>query len=173
MIYPRDIPYICIALKEFHRLEYISIKCIPNQTLLETILALPTLRICQLLFRKVVVDINYRLGTNSNMKQLFIAFYHNVNHSIINLLLSHTPELKRLEICSSYSKADQVLLFIEPLFTLPQLEILKLKLKNGYCTSDCFKSLYKIMPFVKYFYFNYYNHFLNETFIDYFTTCWW
>ncbi|CAF0793231.1 unnamed protein product [Rotaria sordida] len=173
MIYPRDIPYICIALRKFHCLEYLSIKCIPNQMLLEAILAVPTLRICHLLLRKVVVDINYRLGTNSNIKKLFIVFFHNVNHSIINLLLSHMPKLNQLEICGSYSKSDRVSLFAEPLFILPELEIIKLNLENGSCTSDCFKYLHKIMPLLKNFYFNYYNHFLHETFIDYFNTFWW
>ncbi len=41
-------------------------KCIPDQILIEAILALPSLRMCQLLFREVVVDLDYRLGIQNN-----------------------------------------------------------------------------------------------------------
>jgi len=172
-IFARNIPYTCIALKEFNRLEYLSMKCIPNQILLEAILALPNLRICHLLLREIMVDVDYRSKRISNIKQLSIVFYYNINHSIINLFLMRLPKLKRLEISGSYSKSDKVSLFAEKLFSFPELRILRLKLENGYFTSDCFKYLNNIMPFLKHFYFNYYNHYLHDAFLNYFITYWW
>lgn len=172
-IYQRNIPYICVAFKELYLLRNLSMKCIPNQILLEAILDLPNLRICQLLLREIIVNVDYSSDKQSNIEQLSIVFYYNINHSVINLFLIRLSKLKRLKICGSYSKTDKVSLFAEKLFILPELRILKLKLENGHFTSDCFKYLHNIMPSLKYFNFNYYNHYLHDAFITYLITQWW
>ncbi len=80
----------------------------------------------------------------------------------------HMSKLNRLKISGSYSQSDKISLFAEQLFILPELRILKLKLENRYFIPNCFKCLNNIMPFFKYFYLNYYNHYLEEASLNYF-----
>jgi len=174
--YPRDtlsIPYICQSLKEFDHLEYLSLTCIPHQILFESILSIPTLRICQLILKDSTITINHSLHVNSPIKQLFMVFLGYVNYSLVNFLLNHTPKLKRFEFSGSSFSFDQISIFDKPLFILPELRMLKLKLESGHFTSDCFKCLHITMPVLKYFYFHYDRHVLPETFLDYFVSYWW
>ncbi|CAF3875334.1 unnamed protein product [Rotaria sp. Silwood1] len=127
-IYSRDAPYIlfiCQALKQLNVLEYLSLTCIPNQILLKAILTIPTLRICQLILRETTTIINQNFNVNSNIKQLLLIYLGNVNYSLINLFLIHTPKLKRLEISGSHFSFDQVSIFDKQLCTLIKLRILK------------------------------------------------
>lgn len=174
--HPRDIlsiSYICRALNELNRLEYLSLTCTPSQSLFESIFSIPTLRVCQLILRESTTKIDYSLDVNSQIKQLFIFFPGNVNYSLINLLLISTPKLKRFGISGSSFSFDQISIFTKQLFILPELRILKLKLTGGHFTSDSFKCLHIIMPVLKHFYFHYNKHVLSETFIDNFISYWW
>ncbi|CAF2625644.1 unnamed protein product [Rotaria sp. Silwood2] len=99
--------YSIPTLKELHLRKYLSVKCIPNQILLDAILALQSLRICQLLLRKVVVDINDRSIIKSNIKQLFIVLYHN------------DRVRQRIEQWQSQQRLNNPLPFQQPLHPLP------------------------------------------------------
>lgn len=168
-----SLPYLCQALQVFDRLEYLSLTCIPNETLFETILSLPALRICQLILRESMTIINHFLNVNSHIKQLIVVFLGTMNYSWINLLLVHTPKLKRCEIAGPYFSFDQIVLFNKPSFILSELRILKLKLDGGYFSPDCFTYLHTIMPVLKEFYFHYYKHILPDAFLGDLTSHWW
>jgi hypothetical protein len=173
---PRDrlfIPYICQSLKELNRLECLSLTCAPYKILFDTILTLPTLRICQLILRESTLPIDPLLHVNSPIKQLLIVFLDRINYSLVNLLLNHTPKLKRLELSGSSFSFEPISLFAEPLFILPELRILKLQLENGYLTSDCLECLHTTLPALKHFYFHYKKHVLTEIFLDHFVAHWW
>jgi hypothetical protein len=170
-----SIPYICQSLKELNRLEYLSLACGPYKIIFDTILALPTLRMCQLILKESPLSIDdlHLFHVNSPIKQLFIVFLNKSDYSLVNLLLSHTPKLKRLELSGSSFSFTPVSLFAESSFVLPELRVLKLKLESGYFTYDCFECLHTTLPSLKHFYFHYTKHMLPEIFFDHFNTRWW
>ncbi|CAF2530721.1 unnamed protein product [Rotaria sp. Silwood2] len=96
--YEREILPSCIDFLKHHSIECLALTCIPNQVLLEAIRSSPVLYKCRLYFCRSTASINECLKINSNIEILYIKFKDNSNQSIINLLLSHVPKLKRLEI---------------------------------------------------------------------------
>jgi hypothetical protein len=88
-----SIPYICQSLKELNRLEYLSLTCGSYKIIFDTILALPTLRMCQLILKEspLLIDDLHLFHVNSPIKQLFIVFLDRIDYPLVNLLLSHTP----------------------------------------------------------------------------------
>jgi uncharacterized protein YsxB (DUF464 family) len=130
----REIPVICSVLQQLNSLHYLSIECVPNQILLETILSVPTLRVCRLDFLRALTPINGHSNNISNIEILDIKFQDDSKNSILNLLLSHMPKLKRLEIKIPriyYDNSD--LFFAEPLFILSNLRTIKIN-----CSSAAF-----------------------------------
>ncbi|CAF4164592.1 unnamed protein product [Adineta steineri] len=94
----REIRSICYALEQLNSLVYLSIECVPNQILLDAILATSTIRSCRLEFLRPVTPINTYSKNLSNIEILNIKLQDDSYGSIMNLLLSHMPKLKRLEM---------------------------------------------------------------------------
>ncbi|CAF1475559.1 unnamed protein product [Rotaria sordida] len=150
----------CNILEQLHSLHNISLTCMPFQKLLETILIIPTLRICRLKFWRPISIINYHSGTNSNIEILYIKLLDDPNHSIFYLLLSHMPKLKYLEI----EKYSSVQLFNQELFILKYLQILKFIWNHRQYKSDYFKYCHTIVPYLKSLYLTIYYIQFNEEF---------
>lgn len=168
------VPSICQSLRELPRLECLILNCVPFRIVFETILALPTLRICQLILQDSaeLVDINL-LHVRSPIKQLFLTFLGRVKYSLINTLLTYTPELKRLELCGFSFSFESMCIFSQPLFTLPEIRTLKIKVDGGFIAPECFRCLPTISPGLKQFYLHYEKHLLIETFFNHYITDWW
>lgn len=165
---------ICQALREFPRLKRLIITCAPFRILFETVFSLSTLRRCHFIFQSSAESIdNNLLNVHSPIKQLFLTFPGRANYSLINTLLTYTPELTRLELCGSSYSFEPVSIFSQPLFILPKIRILKLKLDGGFFTPDCFRCLPTAAPALRQFYLHYEKHLLVETFFDHLTTDWW
>jgi hypothetical protein len=170
-----SIPYLCHCFKELNHLEYLSVTCGPYKVIFDTILALPTLRICQLILKESPLSLDHLhlVQVNSSIKQLFFVFLDKIDYPLINLLLHRTPALERLEISGSFATHISSSLFSEALFILPELRVLKFKLEGEYFTSDSFQSLHTTLPALKYFYFHYTKHMLPGIFLDCFIAHWW
>jgi hypothetical protein len=148
----QEIPSICLALQQLDTLRYLSLSCIPNEPLLESILTSRSLRKCRLHFWRVTTPINDHLITDSNIEILYIKLNNDINHSIMNLFLSHLPKLKKLEIIEeNLVKNNSHPLFNQHLFILSNVEILKLKWGYHTIQSNCFQNLFIIIPNLKYF----------------------
>ncbi|CAM4778357.1 unnamed protein product [Rotaria magnacalcarata] len=157
----RNIPSICSALEQLPSLEYISLTCIPTQTLLETILTTPTLRTCRLKFWRPIATINYHsCTTNSNVEILSVKMLDDPNHSIIYLLLSHMPKLKHLEI----EKNNPVVLFNQNLFVLEYLKVLKFIWNRHQYKSDYFENCRRIITNLRSLHLSIHYIQFNETF---------
>ena len=167
--------YFSQSLNKLVCLECLSYTGEIDDTILSAILALPKLRICQLILGGVETSSGgfHRADVNSPIKQLFFVFLNSIDYQLVNLLLCHTPDLKRLEISGRDFSFSAVSLFSQTLFTLPKLRVLKLKLDSGFLMPDCFQYLHETFPALKYFYFNYTKHLLSGTFFDDFITNWW
>ena len=165
---------ICQALRELHCLKRLVLTCVPFRILFETVFALPSLRICQFVFQGSGESIdNNLLAVHSPIKQLFLTFPGRANYSLINGLLTYTPELRHLEICGSSFSFEPISIFSQPLVNLPATRILKLKLDGGFFAPTCFQYLSTTMPALKQFYLHYVKHLLVENFFDHFTADWW
>jgi hypothetical protein len=160
----REIPSIGLALQQLNTLEYLSLSCIPNQNLLENILTSSSLRQCRLHFWRITNPIHDYLKTNSDIEILYIRLNDDVNHSILNLLLSHMPKLKKLKIIEENLINDKS----HPLFNknLLNLEILKLGWGFHSIQSDCLRYLSLTMPNLKHLSLTIFYKTLNENLID-------
>jgi len=170
----REIPVICSVLQQLNSLHYLSIECVPNQILLETILSVPTLRVCRLDFLRALTPINGHSNNISNIEILDIKFQDDSKNSILNLLLSHMPKLKRLEIKIPriyYDNSD--LFFAEPLFILSNLRTIKINCSSAAFNLNFFQCLHEIMPVLKNFYLNINYHSLRKDFFHNFIYHWW
>lgn len=143
----REIPVVCNAIQQFNSLHYLSIECVPNQLLLETILCIPRLRICQLNFLRPITSINSYSNNISNIEILCIKLQDDTNNSIVNLLLNHMPNLKKLEINIPGNTFDNPYpFFVQPLFILPNLRNIILNWSSTLFNLNIFNYLYEIMP---------------------------
>lgn len=164
----REIPSICIALQQFNSLYYLSIECVPNQILLEAILSVPSIRVCRLDFLRALTPINCYSNNISNIEILDIKLRDDSNNSIINLLLSHMPKLKRLEInIPEINFNNQNSFFNKSLFILSKLRTIKIIWSGANLNSNLFEDLHEIMPVLKHVYLNmdyysFYKDFFNN-----------
>ncbi|CAF1437945.1 unnamed protein product [Rotaria sordida] len=170
----REIAYVCSALQQLKSLHYLSIECLPNQILLDSILAVPTLHICQLEFLRPITPINCYSKNISNIEVLDIKLQDDSYGSIINLLLSHMPKLKRLE----YNNYDIYVknrewIFFKSLFILPQLRTIQAQWSSNYSSSSIFQNLHQNLPVLKCFYLNMNFDFINEDLLNNLIFHWW
>jgi hypothetical protein len=170
----REIPTVCIALPQLHSLQYLSIKCLPNQLLLETILSVPALLVCQLDFLRPITPINSDSNSISNVEILNIKLQDNSHGSIMNLLLSHMPRLKRLEMNNYdiYVK-NYEWIFFQSLFILPELRTVKVKWSSNYSSPIVFQNLHQNLPAVKRFYLHMNFDFIDQDLLDNLIQHWW
>jgi hypothetical protein len=170
----QEIPSICLALQQLDTLRYLSLSCVPNQNLIENILASRSLRQCRLHFWRLTTSINNHLNTNSDIEILYIKLNDDTNHSIINLILSHVPKLKKLKIVEeNFINNSSHPLLNQQLFELSNLEILKLRWGYHSIQSNCFQYLFKIMPNLKYLYLNMSYYTLDQILNDNLINCLW
>ncbi|CAF1038062.1 unnamed protein product [Rotaria sordida] len=146
-IYEREIWSSCIDFLKYHPIEYLSLRCIPNQVLIEAILSSPKLCKCRLYFWRSISNITECLNINSNIEILYVKFKDNSNQLIMNILLSHIPKLKRLEI-----ENDHVNYYLDSFFTFSKLRKIKLFWLRRSMRSDYFERLLAITPIIKYIY---------------------
>jgi hypothetical protein len=170
----KEIPSICLALQQLNTLRYLSLSCIPNQNLLENILASRSLRKCRLDFWRVTTPINHYLGIDSGIEILYIKLKDDTNHSILNLLLSHMPKLKKLEIVEeNFINDNSHPLFNQQLFTFSNLEILKIKWGYYDIQLNSFQYLFTVMPNLKYLYFTMFYYTLDRILNNNLINCLW
>ncbi|CAF1224348.1 unnamed protein product [Rotaria sp. Silwood1] len=170
----REIPTICIALKQLKSLSRLSIECIPNQMLIETILSIPVLRVCRLEFLRAITPINCYSNQISQTEKLYIKLQGDSHNSIINLLLNRMPKLKRLEINSSeiyFDERDS--LFSKPLFILSELRTIKLSWSSRNSDQNFFESLHQMLPNLKHLYLNLIHDYFTEDFFNTLIYHWW
>ncbi len=143
----REIPVIRNALEQLPSLHYLSIECVPTQGLLEGILSVPTLRVCQLEFSRPLTPINTASNKISHVEILNIKLQDDSHSSIMNLLLSHMPRLKRLEMNNFdiYVK-NREWIFFNASFILPALRTMKVKCSSNYSTPIIFQNLHHNLP---------------------------
>jgi hypothetical protein len=170
----REIPALCLALQQLNSLQYLSIECVPNQLLLEAILSAPVLRVCQLDFLWPITPIHCSSNHLSNIEILDIKLQDNSYGSIMNLLLSHMPNLKRLEMnnVDIYVK-NREWMFSQSLFILPQLRTLKMKCSANYSSPIIFQNLHQNLPVLKHFVLNITFDFISEDFFNHLIYHWW
>jgi len=171
---PKEIPSICLALQQLDTLRYLCLSCIPNQNLIENILTSHSLRKCRLHFWRLTTPINNDLNRNSDIEILYIKLNDDINHSIINLVLSHLPKLKKLKIIEeNFINNNSHPLFNQQVFELSNLEILILKWGYYPIQSNCFQNLFTIMPKLKYLYLNMFYYTLDRILNDNLINCLW
>ena len=122
----REIPHLSVALQQLQSLTHLSIECVPNQMILDGILAMPSLRICQCEFSRPLTPITNASEHISPVKFLDLQRQDDSHGSIIHLLLSHMPRLKRLSVINNdiYVK-NREWIFFQPVFTLPELQTIQ------------------------------------------------
>ncbi|UJR08858.1 hypothetical protein I4U23_013113 [Adineta vaga] len=94
----RQISAISNVLPHLLSLHYLSIKCVPNQILLDAILVTPNLNVAQFEFSRPITSINIRSDKISPLKVLDIQLEDDSYSSIMILLLSHMPKLQWLQM---------------------------------------------------------------------------
>lgn len=94
----REIPSVIGILSQHPTLTYLSLSCIPNDQLLESILRCSSLRKCHLDFWRITAPVQLRLNSTSYIETLSIKLNNDVNHSIMNLFLPNLTNLKKLDI---------------------------------------------------------------------------
>ncbi|CAF3420302.1 unnamed protein product, partial [Rotaria sp. Silwood2] len=170
----REIPAICIALKQLNSLSHLSIECIPNQILIKTILSAHVLRVCRLEFLRAIAPINCDSNQISQIEILYIKLQDDSHNSMINLLLNRMSKLKRLEISSCESYIDERdSLFNKPLFILPELEIIKISWSSRNCDQKFFESLHQMLPNLKCLFLNLIHDYFTEDFFNTLIYHWW
>jgi hypothetical protein len=138
-----------IALQRLNSLEYLSIECIMTQTVIESIFALSSLRICKLIYRNVVTTINDFSGKQSNIEALSVKDYYG-HHSIINILLRHMPKLKSLEIFGSTSTLNSLGRWLKDnYYHLEKLHTIKIKSSSSDLTIMFFEQLCSLSSVLK------------------------
>ncbi|CAF3801703.1 unnamed protein product [Rotaria sp. Silwood1] len=170
----REISHVCHVLQQLNSLHYLSIECVPNQILLDGILAAPTLHICRLEFSRPITPIIFYSNNISNIEILDIKLEDDSYGSIINLLLSHMPKLKRLE----YNNYDIYVknrewIFFKSLFILPQLQTINVQCSSNYSSPIIFQNLHKNLPAIRRFYLNMNFDFINEDLLNNLIYHWW
>jgi hypothetical protein len=170
----REIPIVCDALKQLNSLHYLSIKCVPNQILLDGILAAPAVHVCRLEFSRPITPIIVYSNNISNIEVLDIKLQDDSHGSIINCLLSHMPKLKKLK----YDNYDLFVknrewIFFNSLFNLPELRTIKVKCSSNYSTPIIFQNLHQNLPAIKCFYLNMDFDFINEDLLNNLIYHWW
>ena len=143
----REIPHVCNALQQLHCLHHLSIQCVPNQILLDGILALPTVRICRLEFSSPISPIHLYSDNISGIETFDMKLKDDSHGSITHLLLSHMPRLKRLELDNQdiYVK-NREWIFCTSLFVLPELHTLKFRCSSNYSVPIIFQNLHRNLP---------------------------
>jgi hypothetical protein len=165
-------PY-CTEFFKTHRIEYLSLACMPNQTLLEGILSSPVLRKCRLYLWRSITSIDHTLNIHSNIEILYLKIKDNSNHEFVHLLLSHMPKLKRLEIIG-----DHVHCYFNPFrtqssFIFSKLEQLKLIWLRPGMNADYFQRLLSLTPMIQHIYLGIYCQRLNELLFENLIHHWW
>ena len=170
----REIPHVCNVLQQLNSLHYLSVQCLPNQILLDGILAVSSVRICRLEFSRPITPIHIYSNNISNIEILDIKLEDDSHGSIINLLLSHMPKLQRLEINNSdiYVR-NREWIFFQSLFILPELQLIKFQCSANYSTPIIFQNLHQNLPALKRFYLHINFDFINEDLLNNLIYHWW
>jgi hypothetical protein len=170
----REIPTICNVLQHLNSLHYLSIQCVPNQILLDGILAASSVRVCRLDFSRPVTPINNYSNNISSIEILDIKLEDDSYGSIIHLLLSHMPKLKRLKMNNYdiYVK-NREWIFFQSLFRLPELRTIKAEWSSNYSSPIVFQNLHQNLPAVRQFYLNMNFDFIDEDLLNHFIYHWW
>lgn len=137
---------ICQIVEKLPSLEYLSVRSAITPKLFQTMLSINTLHVCRIQIMEhikiMVSSMNIDSNINSNIEIFYISYSDPSYHPLTNLLLSHMPKLKYLEIsepsCYSYL-ADK--LFDEPVSSLPALQTIKFTKGIGYFNSISFGHL--------------------------------
>jgi hypothetical protein len=172
-VHKQELSPNCIEFIKSYPIEYLSLACIPNQTLLEAILSSPVLSKCRLYFWRSTTGINGCLNINSSIEILYIKLKDDSNYLITNYLLFHMKNLKRLEIVG-----DHVHQYLNPnlnksFFILSKLEKLKLIWLRRSMDLDYFERLLSIIPNIKYIDISIYCYRLNESLFENLIYHWW
>lgn len=146
----REIPPICDVLPQLNTLRVIAIDCVPNQDLLDAILAIPNVRTGRLTFSRPVRPIHTDSIRVSSMEVLDIQLEDTSRGLVLKLLLSHMPRLRQLRMKSTdiYVKNCEWPLF-EPSFILPNLRAITMQCSANYSLPVFFQSLHHNLPAVQ------------------------
>ena len=146
----REIPHLCSALQQLPTLTFLTVEGVPNQTLLDGILAAPTLRACRFQFSSPITPITSDSDYISHVETLDITLQDDSNGSITTLLLSHMPKLQRIQINNTdvYVK-NREWIFFQPTFILPQLRAMKMHCSANYSSPMIFQSLHQNLPAIR------------------------
>lgn len=170
----REIPTLCLVVQQLKSLQSLSIESIPNQMLLEAILCVPSLRVCQLNFSESTISIDNNSKQISNVEKLDIKVKGDQHNSILGFLLNRMPNLKRLEISSSENYFDHCNSpFFNQAFILPELQTLKLKWSSAKSDPNFFENLHDIVPNLKYIDFNFIHNYSIEHLFNHLIYRWW
>jgi hypothetical protein len=173
-LHGREISSISNVLQQLNSLHYLSIQCVPNQILLDGILAAPAVRVCRLEFLRPVTPINNYSNNMSSIEILVIKLQDDSYGFIVQLLLSHMPKLKRLEMNNYdiYVK-NREWIFFQSLFTLPELRTIKAEWTSNYSSPMVFQNLHQNLPAVRRFYLNMKFDFINDDLLNHLIHHWW
>ena len=172
-VHAREILSDCIEFLKCHSIVYLSLACIPNESLVEGILYSPRLSKCRLYFWRSTNNINLSLNINSDMKILQIRLKDNSNPSLINSLLSRLPKLKTLQIVGDHVQQDLSIFLEKSSMIFPRLQRMKLIWLRLHLTSDYFDRLLIRIPSVKYLYIGIYSSRLTSHFLENLIDHWW
>ena len=170
----REIPHLCSALQQLPSLTSLSVEGVPNQILLEGILAASTLRVCRLEFSPPITPIRSDANYTSNVETLDITLQDDSNGSITLLLFSHMPKLQSIRMHNTdiYVK-NREWIFFQPSFRLPELHTLKMRCSANYSTPIIFQSLHQNLPAIRRLHLNVKFDFINEHFFHSLIYHWW
>ncbi|CAF1643190.1 unnamed protein product, partial [Adineta steineri] len=113
-------------LRKLPSLEYLSITCNIQATLLKNILSISTLRIFQLHIKEFLWNIINPLHVNSNIEIFYIHFLYVIDYRLVNCLLASMSKLKQLDISSNHDLCISLnRKFNDIIFNLVQLRTIK------------------------------------------------
>ena len=170
----REIPHLCSALQQLPSLTSLSVEGVPNQILLEGILAAPTLRVCRLEFSRPITPIRSYSNYTSHLETLDITLEDDSNGSIMMLLFNHMPKLRSIRMHNTdiYVK-NREWIFFQSSFRLPELHTLKMRCSANYSTPIIFQSLHQNLPAIRRLHLSVKFDFINEHFFDSLIYHWW
>ena len=138
-----------LTLQKLDSLESLSLECIMTQTMITSILTLPSLRICKLVYRNVATTIKPFENEESNIEVLSIKDYYG-HHSMINIFLRHMPKLKKLNICGTTSTLNSLGLWLKDnSHHLQKLHSIRIKSPSGDLPMLFFAQLHPLTTVLK------------------------
>ncbi|CAF3667143.1 unnamed protein product [Adineta steineri] len=113
-------------LRKLPSLQYLSITCNIQATLLKNILSISTLRIFQLHIKEFLWNIINPLHVNSNIEIFYIHFLYVIDYRLVNCLLAGMSKLRQLDISSNHDLCISLnRKFNDIIFNLLQLRTIK------------------------------------------------